>query len=915
MRCDRILGTLSVVGLLCCLAAARAGAEDPLLPEPPSRCDLSEQPGATCPAVAKSRADYGPVDDADSYEAAYQDYASRYGLYDYESSQPEAEPAPSGSAQSWNHDGWYGYTNMLEEGEPGEPVKTYDRWGVARAELAEPSEWRDWPAGDAEISPAYAESYRYGQAYPDDESYPCARPDEDDEEYDYWSRQSTSPDAPVDDADAEMYSSTDAGAASRQYGDSLAGDDSSYDDYDGCDGDDGYDGYWHEGFGADEPVAAAGSSSDSAGPNDEYASWDDGEQQCGVPGGYEDTFGNYKRAAADRAATGDRDAGAEYDPEEPYGEYGRSADQYEYSPSYHFRHSPAWPEYAADQSLAAPSQGSDLGDYDYGYEYRPANPSLETPKPEASPPSNSATGETPAKGTSADEAASSASHDATIAGEQRQPSGPVSPEGTPEDAQEAASPQWESDEFDAEPSPTNPSFEPSADWSDSAIEPSTSSDGSAAPDAARGSDRPASDGPEASGASSAVPSASSEYPEYDMYEWQPDAYETESDGYESNAPERKGLDSWEFESNTVPSHSLSPDDGHSAVDPANPALHGGEAFGDEPYRDYEEYYYGTSRYESAMEPTHSPRDGADPAYEGDAGDDAYPWKADDEPQAETGVEDSAAADDRWDDSDDQWSAEQSSPKDASWFVADESYDEASGDGEWFTGSGSAAGTEYGDPSSVSVDGEWSPEVPGPSSMLDYSGMDLTSWLPGELLATEDAAMLRRIAWLCEEPIEVRHAAWAGYLGSLGPEAVEVAVRFHDATGRSPLELVDDLNAAAGLLAAYRLVARGETGVDSAAGLLVRSLDRFSPAWVQAVSEMTCDPPTTDSIESAQASGGPARGWVVAIVGWRALGAMFEPFREVWDRLDAQGWIADAWARQAERAAFDYDRAYSERYSF
>ena len=401
-----------------------------------------------------------------------------------------------------------------------------------------------------------------------------------------------------------------------------------------------------------------------------------------------------------------------------------------------------------------------------------------------------------------------------------------------------------------------------------------------------------------------------------MYEWQPDAYETEPNGYESNAPERKGLDSKGLESNgPEPSHSSSPGNDRAAADPAYPPFRAGASYGDEPYRDYEESYYGTSRYESAMDSTYSPRDVADPAFEDDAEGDAYPWKADDEPEAETGVEDSGAAEDRWDDSDVPWSAQPSSPEDASWFVADESYDEASGDGEWFTGSGSADGTAYGDPSSVSVDGEWAAEAPAPSSMLDYSGMDLTAWLPGELLTAEDAAMLRQIAWLCEEPIEVRQAAWAGYLGSLGPEAVEVAVRFQDATGRSPLELVDDLNAAAGLLGAYRLVARGETGVDSAAGLLVRSLDRFSPAWVQAVSEMTCEPPTADAIESAQASGGAAGGWVVAIVGRRALGGMFETFRQVWERWDTRQWIADAWARQAERAAFDDDRAWGERYSF
>jgi len=127
-----------------------------------------------------------------------------------------------------------------------------------------------------------------------------------------------------------------------------------------------------------------------------------------------------------------------------------------------------------------------------------------------------------------------------------------------------------------------------------------------------------------------------------------------------------------------------------------------------------------------------------------------------------------------------------------------------------------------------------------SESATESGLELFAWHPNELLLTPDQEVLKTLETLCDEPSGVRRATLNDYLEALGWEAIALASRFEDVTGIEVLGLADDLPGAAAFLGAFRLLERGELGMDEAVDLLRRSLQNLSLDWIEGVREMTAD---------------------------------------------------------------------------
>jgi hypothetical protein len=125
-----------------------------------------------------------------------------------------------------------------------------------------------------------------------------------------------------------------------------------------------------------------------------------------------------------------------------------------------------------------------------------------------------------------------------------------------------------------------------------------------------------------------------------------------------------------------------------------------------------------------------------------------------------------------------------------------------------------------------------------------SGLELFAWRPGELLLSPDQEILKTLETLCEEPSGVRRSTLNDYLEALGWEAISFASRFEDVTGIEVLSLADDLPGAAAFLGAFRLLERGELGMDEAVDLLRRSLQNLTLEWIQGVNEITANAYTT-----------------------------------------------------------------------
>ena len=120
------------------------------------------------------------------------------------------------------------------------------------------------------------------------------------------------------------------------------------------------------------------------------------------------------------------------------------------------------------------------------------------------------------------------------------------------------------------------------------------------------------------------------------------------------------------------------------------------------------------------------------------------------------------------------------------------------------------------------------------------GVELFAWHPEELLSHQDQEILKTLERLSEDPSGVRRATLNEYLEELGSDAVEFAGRFEDFSGIDVLGLADDLPGTAAFLASFRLLQRGELGIDETVDVLRHSLDNLSLKWIEGVREITAD---------------------------------------------------------------------------
>jgi hypothetical protein len=129
---------------------------------------------------------------------------------------------------------------------------------------------------------------------------------------------------------------------------------------------------------------------------------------------------------------------------------------------------------------------------------------------------------------------------------------------------------------------------------------------------------------------------------------------------------------------------------------------------------------------------------------------------------------------------------------------------------------------------------------GPVGSKAESGSELFCWAPDELLTGEDQKLLRALETMYEEPSSRRHTILGDYLLGLGMEAVAFSRQFEEATGTNASGLADDLPGAAALLGSYRLIERGDLGMEEGVDLLWRSLQNLSPDWIEGVRTITAE---------------------------------------------------------------------------
>ena len=120
------------------------------------------------------------------------------------------------------------------------------------------------------------------------------------------------------------------------------------------------------------------------------------------------------------------------------------------------------------------------------------------------------------------------------------------------------------------------------------------------------------------------------------------------------------------------------------------------------------------------------------------------------------------------------------------------------------------------------------------------GVELFAWHPNELLSYQDQEFLKTLERFYDDPSGVRRATLNDYLEEEGSEAIEFAGRFEDSSGIDVLGLADDLPQTAAFLASFRLLQRGELGIDEAVDVLRHSLTDLSPEWIEGVRGITAD---------------------------------------------------------------------------
>jgi hypothetical protein len=129
----------------------------------------------------------------------------------------------------------------------------------------------------------------------------------------------------------------------------------------------------------------------------------------------------------------------------------------------------------------------------------------------------------------------------------------------------------------------------------------------------------------------------------------------------------------------------------------------------------------------------------------------------------------------------------------------------------------------------------------PATLERESGLELFNRAPADLLTLDDRQLLRALENLSDEPSDVRRSLLSGHFGGLGLDAVAFAERFHETTGMSVNDLADDLPGAAALLASFRLIERGELGMEESVDVLRRTLNNLSCDWVEGVRAIASSP--------------------------------------------------------------------------
>jgi len=132
-------------------------------------------------------------------------------------------------------------------------------------------------------------------------------------------------------------------------------------------------------------------------------------------------------------------------------------------------------------------------------------------------------------------------------------------------------------------------------------------------------------------------------------------------------------------------------------------------------------------------------------------------------------------------------------------------------------------------------------------------IELSSWLPSELLTSDDTELLRTLAGLSEEPSEMRRSTLQDYLEGLDAEALDFANQFEQTTGIAYLDLADDTPGAAALLATIRLIERGDVTVEQGIDMLRRSLQSISEEWLDDVTQITAEQPDWSAAPPARAT--------------------------------------------------------------
>jgi len=134
------------------------------------------------------------------------------------------------------------------------------------------------------------------------------------------------------------------------------------------------------------------------------------------------------------------------------------------------------------------------------------------------------------------------------------------------------------------------------------------------------------------------------------------------------------------------------------------------------------------------------------------------------------------------------------------------------------------------------------ETSGVLSSNKSRSIELSVWLPEELLVSEDLYFLRLIDKLSDEPLGLRKLIFREHLELLGSEATDLARMFEDITGEEALELADDRLRAAVFLVTFRLMKQCQIDTKLSVRALQKGLERMPEEWIDGVDELVSRSP-------------------------------------------------------------------------